>query len=102
MRRLGDQCNSAGIGVVTAIYYWSFPAFLIAVAVTANPALGVTAGIAFSLGRAALSLLAVAARDEWVIDRWSDRIQGALGRNRWLPRLASATAMWVAAWVIIA
>lgn len=91
-----------GVGVVTAIYYWSFLAFLVAVAVTADPALGVMAGIAFSLGRAALSLLAVAARDEWVIDRWSDRIEGVLSRNRWFPRLVSATVMWAAAWVIIA
>lgn len=89
-----------GAGVLTAIYSWSFPAFLIAVAVSSNIAIGLMAGVAFSIGRAAPSLIALAARDEWVVDRLSSRVEAFLSRNARFPRLVGASTMWAAGFLI--
>jgi hypothetical protein len=84
--------GALGLGVVTATYYWSFLALVLAAAFTPSLLVGVGAGVAFGLGRSLLVILGVALPDERTLDHQANLFRSFLESREWLPRLVSAIA----------
>lgn len=82
-----------GFGLLTTIYYWSFPALLVGMVATGRIALGVAAGIAFGAGRALPVFMGLTTTDETILDRRTDRLQEFLDRRPWVPRLLGAATI---------
>lgn len=87
-----------GAGVLTAIYYWSFPALLVGVLAAASPVFGIVAGASFGAGRALPVFLGLMTSDENTLDRTADRLRELLDGQPWIPRMTGAVAISLAAW----
>jgi hypothetical protein len=81
-----------GVGVLTAVYYWSFAALTLGIALSATPVIGLAAGGSFGLGRALPVLLSALAQDEHSVEQWSDAVRDFASNHTRVVRLTSAGA----------
>ncbi|HEV2756495.1 MAG TPA: hypothetical protein VG318_12060 [Actinomycetota bacterium] len=82
-----------GLGVGTTVYFWSYPALVVATFFSGNVFTGIAAGAAFGVGRALPVLASPLTPDVERLEEAVDSIRHVVGRVRNLPlRVASAGA----------